>query len=78
MKNDAVKWTTRFDIKGRKIQTLNDNAFTGSKFNIVWDGKDEDKNQVRMGIYIVFVQILNDRNGVLLELKSTVVLANKL
>ena len=67
-----------FDIKGRKIRTLSDNAFTGSQFNIVWDGKD-DKNQfARMGIYIVFVQILNDRNGIIRELKTSVVLAHKL
>jgi len=67
-----------FDIKGRKIITLKDNNFTGSKFNVVWDGKDEDNNLARMGIYVVFVQILNDRNGVIKELKSTVVLAHKL
>jgi flagellar hook assembly protein FlgD len=67
-----------FDIKGRKIRTLNDNAFTGSKFNVVWDGKNEDNQFARMGIYIVFAQILNDRNGIIRELKSTVVLAHKL
>jgi len=67
-----------FDIKGRKVRTLNDNAFTGSKFNVVWDGINDDNQLARMGIYIVFVQILNDRNGVLRELKSSVVLAHKL
>jgi len=67
-----------FDIKGRIIRTLKDNNFTGSKFNVVWDGKDEGNNLSRMGIYVIFVQILNDRNGVIRELKSSVVLALKL
>jgi hypothetical protein len=67
-----------FDIKGRKIKTLQDNNFTGSTFNVVWDGKDEHNQYARMGIYIVFVQILNDRNGNIKEMKSSVVLAHKL
>ena len=67
-----------FDIKGRKIRTLNDNAFTGSKFNVVWDGKNENNQIARMGIYIVFIQILNDRNGIIREIKTSVVLAHKL
>ena len=67
-----------FDIKGRKIKTLQDNNFTGSTFNVVWDGKDENNQNARMGIYIVYVQILNDRNGVIRELKTSVVLAHKL
>ena len=67
-----------FDIKGRKIRTLNDNAFTGSKFNVVWDGKNDKDQLARMGIYIVFAQILNDRNGIIREIKTSVVLAHNL
>jgi hypothetical protein len=67
-----------FDIKGRRIRTLKDNIFTESQFNMVWDGKNDNNQPARMGIYIVFVQILNDRNGVLRQLKTSVVLAHKL
>jgi hypothetical protein len=67
-----------FDIRGRLIRTLKDNSFSGSRFNVVWDGKDTHGTMARMGIYIIFVQALNERKGVIREIKSTVVLAHKL
>lgn len=67
-----------FDIQGRLIRTLNDNNFTGSRFNLVWDGTDNQGQKARIGIYIILAEFLNDRNGTLLELKSSVVLAGKL
>lgn len=67
-----------FDIKGRQIRRLQDNEFSGSNFNLVWDGKDSQGRVARMGIYIIFVQALNDRNGTIREMKTTVVLAHKL
>ncbi len=67
-----------FDILGRKVRSLRDNSFSGSSTSLVWDGKDNSGRKVRMGIYIVFAQILNDREGVLKELKETVVVARKL
>ncbi|MCB0283709.1 MAG: lamin tail domain-containing protein [Calditrichaeota bacterium] len=67
-----------FDILGRKITTLMDNAFSGSESKIVWDGKDSQGRIVRMGIYIVFCQILNDREGIIKEEKTTIVVAGKL
>ncbi len=67
-----------FDIKGRLIRTLRDNQFSGNTFNLVWDGKNENGKLARMGIYIIFVQALNDRSGVIKEMKTTVVLAQKL
>lgn len=67
-----------FDILGRKVRSLRDNSFSGSNTSLVWDGKDNSGRNVRMGIYIVFAQILNDREGVLKELKETVVVARKL
>ena len=67
-----------FDINGRLIQTLRDNRFNGNQINLVWDGKDSDNRPARIGIYLVFVQVLNDRNGILKEMKTTVILAQKL
>jgi flagellar hook assembly protein FlgD len=67
-----------YDIRGRLIQTLKDNRFSGSQFNLVWDGKDVNGRIARIGIYIIFIQALNDRLGVLREMKTTVVLAQKL
>ncbi len=67
-----------FDVRGRKIRSLKENRFTGSQFNIVWDGKDDSGKRARIGIYIVYIQVLNDRRGTLHELKTTVILAQKL
>lgn len=67
-----------FDISGRLIRTLVENQYSGSHFNLVWDGRDQNGNVVRIGIYIVFVQAINDRLGVLHELKTSVVLAKRM
>jgi hypothetical protein len=67
-----------FNIKGYPIRTLQDNCFTGSRFNIIWDGKDDQGRIARMGIYIIFLQALNDWRGIIREFKTTVVLAQKL
>ncbi|HGY55437.1 MAG TPA: hypothetical protein ENK44_07045 [Caldithrix abyssi] len=67
-----------FDITGRKIRTLQDNVFSGSNAQLVWNGRDDSGTKVRMGIYVVFVQLLDDRSGVLQEMKETVVVAGRL
>jgi len=67
-----------YDIRGRLIQTLRDNRFSGSHFHLVWDGRDEKGRIARIGIYIIFIQALNDRVGVMREMRTTVVLAQKL
>ena len=67
-----------YDMRGRLINTLMDNRFTGSHFNLVWDGRNEEGRMARIGIYILFIQVLNDRLGVLREIKTTVVLAQNL
>lgn len=67
-----------YDIRGRLIQTLVDNRFIGSFFNLVWDGRDKMGRFARIGIYIIFIQVLNDRLGVLREMKTMVTLAQKL
>jgi len=67
-----------YDILGRKVRTLRDNSFSGAQTTLVWNGENNSGRRVRMGIYIVFVQILNDRKGLIKELKKTVVVAGQL
>jgi hypothetical protein len=67
-----------YDIRGRKVRSLSDNTFSGSFSTIPWDGKDDSGRRMRMGVYIAFIRILNDRNGVLKDIKETVVVAGKL
>ena len=65
-------------MRGRLIRTLKENQFSGSKFNIVWDGLDDTGRLARMGIYLIFMETINDIRGILRELKCSVVLAQKL
>ena len=67
-----------YDVLGRKVRTLLDNRYIGSQFNVAWDGRFANGRKVRMGIYIIYAQILNDRDGLIKEFKETVVVAGKL
>lgn len=67
-----------FDSQGRLVRTLANNQASGSKGTIIFDGRDDNGNSLRIGIYIVFMEALNDNSGVLETLKTTVVVARKL
>ncbi len=67
-----------FDITGREVRVLKDASFTGSSFETVWNGRDDAGSVVRMGIYLIYIRIIDDKNGVLQETKESVVVAGKL
>ena len=64
-----------FDVLGRQICTLSEDKFVGQDVQMVWDGRDAHKKRVRMGLYILFAQMIDDTNGILQEAKATVVVA---
>lgn len=67
-----------FDVKGRLIKTLLNNQTSGTTGQIVFNGLDDDNRKLRLGIYIVFIESLNDQNGVVETIKTTLVVAAKL
>jgi hypothetical protein len=67
-----------FDSKGRLVRTLLNNQASGSNGSVIFDGLDDDNNALRMGIYIIFLEALNDNSGIVETIKSTVVVARKL
>lgn len=67
-----------FDSKGRLVRTLLNNQASGSSGSVVFDGLDNDGNALRIGIYIIFLEALNDNSGVVETVKSVVVIARKL
>ena len=67
-----------FDINGHKVCTIRDNIFSGTNYTVPWDGKNSEGRVLKMGIYIILVEILDDRNGVYESYKKTVVLAAKM
>ncbi|RPI75276.1 MAG: hypothetical protein EHM47_03055, partial [Ignavibacteriales bacterium] len=67
-----------FDSKGRLIRTLLNNQASASSGSVVFDGLEDDGRAMRIGIYIIFLEALNDNSGVIETLKTTVVVARKL
>jgi len=67
-----------FDSKGRLVRTLLNNQPSGSSGSVIFDGKDDDGRTLRIGIYIIFIEALNDNSGVVETNKTVVVVARKL
>lgn len=67
-----------FDSKGRLVRTLTNNQPSGSSGSIVFNGIGDDGAALRIGIYIIFLEALNETEGVVEILKTTVVVARKL
>lgn len=67
-----------YDSKGRLVRTLSNNQPSGSTGSVVFDGIGDDSAALRIGIYIIFLEALNETEGVVETLKTTVVVARKL
>lgn len=67
-----------YDMRGRLVRHLLNNAPSGATYQLIWDGVGDDGETLRMGIYILFLQALNERQGIVQEAKTTVVLAKRL
>ena len=67
-----------YDVKGRVIRRLVNAEPSGISRDVPWDGLDDEHQRARIGIYVVFVEGLNERGGSLYSAKGVVVLAAKL
>lgn len=67
-----------YDVKGRLIKTILNNQASGPEGQIVYNGLDDENRKLRLGIYIIFLESLNDQNGVVETIKSTLVVGAKL
>lgn len=67
-----------FDSRGRLVRTVYSNQPSGSNGSVIFDGLDDDGNALRIGIYIILLEALNDNSGTVETLKTTVVVARKL
>ncbi|WP_337866984.1 lamin tail domain-containing protein [Ignavibacterium sp.] len=67
-----------FDSRGRLVRTIYSNQPGSSKGSVIFDGLDDDGNPLRIGIYIILLESLNENSGVVETIKSTVVVARKL
>jgi Lamin Tail Domain/FlgD Ig-like domain/CARDB len=67
-----------FDSKGRLIRTLLNNQPSGSSGSVIFDGRDDSGEALRIGIYIIFLEAINEGSGVVENMKTVVVVARKL
>ncbi|MFT3909470.1 MAG: lamin tail domain-containing protein [Ferruginibacter sp.] len=67
---------TIFDAVGRRVRNLERNALSGIKGYYRWDGLDEKKNKLPVGIYIIYTEVFN-LQGKTKKFKNTIVLARK-
>lgn len=67
-----------YDSKGRLVRTITNNQLVGNKGTILFDGLNERKNPLSMGIYIILFEAVNSNNVVVEVLKEVVVVARKL
>jgi hypothetical protein len=67
-----------YDLRGRLVHQLLNNAPVGASSEVIWNGRDENNQPAPMGIYIVYLQAIQTTGGVLVETRTTLVLARKL
>ncbi len=67
-----------YDVRGRLVRSITENRFSGQSQSMVWDGRDDRGRLLPMGIYIIYLQIINDRNGVIAVYKKSITLARRL
>lgn len=67
-----------YDSKGRFVRSIVNNQIAGSKGTILFDGLDENKNPLKIGIYIILFEAINTNNRIIEAFKEVVVVARKL
>lgn len=68
---------TIYDSKGRSIKQVLHNELLGVSGTFSWDGINENREKEKLGIYIVFMEVI-DLSGKVKQYKKTCVLAGKL
>lgn len=64
---------TIYDAKGKPIRNLVKSELLGNDGSFVWDGVTENKEKARIGIYVVFIEVFDDKGNVKQYKKSCVV-----
>ena len=67
-----------YDTDGRLIRQLATNELTGPAGSVVWDGLDDQRRKARIGMYVVYLEILGPGGDVRDVRKAVVVLAGRL
>ncbi|MHA7129719.1 lamin tail domain-containing protein [Algoriphagus namhaensis] len=66
-----------YDLGGRLIQSLAENSVLGSSGGFIWTGTDQSGKRVKMGYYVLLVELF-DPNGQTQSVKKTIVVGSRL
>ena len=75
--NGEADLTVVFDVAGRVVRTLANNEPASSAGTILWNGFDDYSQRVRIGMYIILVEALDNFGGVVQTMKDVAVVATK-
>jgi hypothetical protein len=67
-----------YDIRGRLVRTLLNNAPMASRIDVVWDGLDEEGKRVRIGPYVALLDILDTADNAVAAARGIIVVAVRL
>jgi len=67
-----------FDSLGRHIRTLLNNQPSGPTGQVIWDGRNDNGQTARLGIYVILLEAYDDNRSGFTQLKTTVVVADRL
>lgn len=67
-----------YDALGRLVRLLESNRPAGPEGEVVWDGLDDERRRVRMGIYLILLEAADARGGTVRQAKAAVVVAGRL
>ncbi len=76
--NSATIRVRIFDVTGRMIRRLSQNEPSPSIGTIIWNGMDDDGHRVRIGMYIVLFEALDNFGGTAKTMKDVAVVGRKL
>lgn len=67
-----------FDVRGRLVRWLANNEATGMQGDVVWDGRNDARGAVRVGVYIVLLEASDDKGNLRWSARGAIVVARKL
>ena len=66
-----------YDMRGRKVREMLNNAASGTRRSLRWDGRDAQGRLLPAGIYVLYLEAIDARAGTLNKATATTVLARR-
>ena len=67
-----------YDARGRRVRTLTNGQLSGPQGELVWNGRGDDGERLRVGLYVVLLDAVDSEGGTVERHKAPVVLARPL